>query len=100
MLVTTKGVNIAMARNAPFARFVLKCVGRFNSGDWGDTSKPDADMNDRAIKAKSEERVMATYKVPAELHEEPKLWISREVAEYTPEGDPVTVTTVLFPHEY
>ena len=81
-LVATPGANSTFSPEQMGASFQ-----RHLSGDWGDTPKEDAKMNDRAVT--SGDRIMSSYPFDGE-----KLWIITEgEAEHR-------VTTFLLPEEY
>lgn len=66
---------------------VMSYLARHHAGDWGDTPKQDAKMNDKAVT--SGDRIMSSYK-----RGEDKLWIITE-------GEGVDrVTTILLPEDY
>jgi hypothetical protein len=85
--VWTAGVNDEIAIDGHFGVFVINCLSRHASGDWGDLDEHDRQANDRALKS-GEDRILSAYKAEGF----PKIWIITEWDR--------SVTTVLFPHEY
>ena len=86
MLVATMGVNDRIADNEPFAKHVIKAMGKFNDKDWGDLCDEDRKANDQAILDKS--RVLASYG-----EGDDKIWIIKDAGKAAP-------VTILFPSEY
>ena len=84
--VMTRGVSEWMKKD-DYSRYaaVLKCLGRHQSGDWGDVDEEDKQTNNDALKYG--DRVLSAYTV-----DDTKLWIITEWDR--------SVTTVLFPSEY
>lgn len=66
--------------------FVIKCVKRHASGDWGEVCEEDKLLNDNAVN--NGERIMSVYTDD----EGQKVWIITEWDRST--------TTVLLPEEY
>ena len=86
-VVTTRGVNDEMKMDDKFRRFVDDSLRKHARGDWGDTPREDAKMNDEALRS-GEDRIFSVYKGGPEG----KIWIITEW-----DG---SATTVLFPSEY
>jgi hypothetical protein len=89
-MVTTRAVHETIP-----PMFVLDCIRRHQSGDWGDMSSGDKHQNDAAVKS-GEDRIFSSYPIPegiasADCHEE-KVWVITEWDR--------SVTTVLFPSDY
>lgn len=84
--VMTRGVSEWMKKDdAMRYTKVLKCLGRHQSGDWGDVDDEDKQTNNDALEYG--DRVLSAYTV-----DDTKLWIITEWDR--------SVTTVLFPSEY
>jgi hypothetical protein len=64
---------------------IRQSLARHNSGDWGDVSKEDKDLNDDALK--NNDRLVSSYKV-----NQAEIWI---ITEYDR-----SCTTILLPEEY
>jgi len=84
-VVMTSGVSDKMKEDPSFKRFVDKSFREYSRGDWGDTSREDAEMNDEAVE--SGDRIMGVYKSGSD-----KIWIITEWNR--------SATTILFPSEY
>ncbi|KKK66591.1 hypothetical protein LCGC14_2962560 [marine sediment metagenome] len=79
---------ITQAAEATFERaFVVKCLARHVSGDWGDLAPEDAKMNDAGL-GEHPDRLHSSYATP----EGGKLWVITEIDR--------SVTTVLLPEDY
>ena len=86
-LVFTRGVNIQVADNSDFAKFVIESIGRHSRGDWGDMCAEDKAKNELALN-QGDLRLFSAYKKEGL----PKIWIITEADR--------SLTTVLFPSEY
>jgi len=90
-LVITRGVyNLAM-ENSDFAQFIRKSLNRHVTGDWGEMTNEDKEMNDQSLK--EGERLLSAYsddRFPK--HGFSTLWIITEADR--------SATTILFPDEY
>lgn len=84
-VVLTRGVNDLVARNDNFAKFVMECLPRHASGDWGDLGNEDQRANDYALGKYL--RIFSAYN-----HKDKKIWVITEADRST--------TMVLFPDEY
>ena len=90
--VTTERVAYYMEYDPYFAKFVLESLIRHGSGDWGDMSAEDKEVNDSALES-GDRRIFSAYDIPKYLSgDDDKLWIITEWDR--------SVTTVLFPSEY
>ena len=56
----TKGINVKIANDRDFGKFVLNSMGRFNKLDWGELCKEDKALNDWALKHQ-QGRIVARY---------------------------------------
>jgi len=83
-LFMTRGVNNLIAKDLPFAKFVLDCLKRHVHGDWGNLCDEDKAENEFAL-GKSL-RLFSAYEGSH------KVWIITEADR--------SVTTILFPDEY
>jgi hypothetical protein len=81
-IVATPGAVAAFPES-----FLTECFQKHSSGDWGDTPKEDAKMNNEAMT--TGDRIMSSYKLGSK-----KLWVITEG-----EG-PDRVTTFLLPSDY
>ncbi len=88
-LCATRSVLQIMDENSVFYNFVMKCLARYFSGDWGDLTAEDIESNNQAFNT-NDTRIMGSYDCP--INEDWKIWI---ITEYDR-----SVTTILFPHEY
>jgi len=79
-----------MDRSESFKKFVSDSLVRHSNGDWGDTCKADAKLNDDALES-GEDRLLSVYKFEEPGYEN-KIWIITEWDR--------SVTTILFPSEY
>ena len=77
----TKRIAIKMNENDDFNQFVLDSIYRHLSGDWGDVSPADADVN-----SSDPLYALSAYKSPDGM----KIWLKQDY----------NVLTVLFPDEY
>jgi len=87
-LVQTSGVAAKSQDSPDFEAYVMNCLFRHTSGDWGDLCEDDKSLNDAGVSAEHPDRLMSAYEHP----EHPKVWIITEWDR--------SVTTVLFPAEY
>lgn len=111
-LVATRAVDRQLMGHAAGRAFVMSCLRRHQSGDWGDLGSHDAEANDLALVTGA--RVLSSYLIPGQVRQgagaEPdsgprlreviadeRLWIITE-AEDT-QGIR-SQTTVLFPSDY
>ncbi|MGE0307159.1 MAG: hypothetical protein AB7Q27_15530 [Acidimicrobiia bacterium] len=78
--------------------WILDCLRRHNSGDWGDLDADDTAANHHALRTR-DGRILSSYPIPAELAEpctdETVIWIITDDV-----ADPDTLTTVLWPSDY
>ena len=78
--------------------WILDCLHRHNSGDWGDLDADDTAENLHALRA-HDGRILSSYAVPAELIDPStdgtEIWIITDDL-----ADPDTLTTVLWPSDY
>ncbi|MBO5600306.1 MAG: hypothetical protein J5897_04620 [Candidatus Methanomethylophilus sp.] len=90
-VVTTQGIRNRIENQLGFAAFVESALTRHSSGDWGDLSEDDREMNDAAIEAEQKgeptDQLFSAYECGTD-----KIWI---ITEYDR-----SVTTVLLPEEY
>ena len=84
-LVWTRNVNNKVADDAQFAMFVLQCIRRHASGDWGNLG--DADKKENEFSLKNDLRLLSSYE-----QGDYKIWIISEADR--------SATTILFPEEY
>jgi hypothetical protein len=89
-MVTTRAVHDSIS-----SVFVMECIARHQSGDWGELSAGDKRQNDNAVKS-GEDRMLSSYLIPEALRpddcRDDKLWVITEWDR--------SVTTVLFPSDY
>jgi hypothetical protein len=90
-LLMTRGVADVIENKKEFAAFVWECVEKFLKQDWGSICDEDWKRNDSAFLDPIEHgRILASYEY---LNDESlRIWIIRE--------SDLSVTTILFPHEY
>jgi hypothetical protein len=78
--------------------WILNCLARHNSGDWGDLDPDDRAANNHALRHR-DGRVISNYPIPAELADETvdddAVWIITDDLD-----DPDAPTTVLWPSDY
>jgi hypothetical protein len=78
--------------------WVINCILRHNSGDWGDLDDNDTAANDHALRI-GDGRLMSRYPVPTALADpattDDAIWIITDDV-----ADPETVTTILWPSDY
>lgn len=86
-LVLTHGVFDDVMMDPWFSKFVGHSFEQFRSGDWGDISEEDRDLNDYAVE--HGERLMGVYK---DARRDKVIWIITEWDRST--------TTILYPDEY
>ena len=76
--------------------WILYCLHRHNTSDWGDLDQHDAAANDQALAERSG-RLLSSYPVPHELTDpadgDDRIWIITDDL-----TDPVT--TILWPSDY
>ena len=84
-VVWTRGVNDRVAVDASFSKFVLVCLIRHASCDWGDLSAEDKRENDFSVDKGL--RLLSSYQ-----KNDWKIWIITEADRST--------TIILFPEEY
>ena len=88
--VVTRSVNEAMSDDR-FRAFVMNCIARHASGDWGDIDIEDRTFNDQALR--DGERLLSAYDVPPPSPgPDGNVWIITERDR--------SVTTVLWPSDY
>jgi hypothetical protein len=93
LIMQTAGVKGWAVDDVVRASWVMVCMHRHLSGDWGDLDPDDAAENDRAVAAG--DRILSAYAVPTLfLGESPegKMWIITEADR--------SATTALWPSEY
>jgi len=76
----------AVAKDEEFAKFVMSCMKRHASGDWGDLDKEDKAENELSLKQGF--RIFSSYNCGPRG----KVWVITEADR--------SATTVLFPEEY
>ena len=78
--------------------WLINCLHRHNTGDWGDLDHRDAAVNDHALRS-GEGRVLSSYVVPREITAgssgDEVIWIITDDI-----ADPEAVTTILWPSDY
>ena len=92
-LVFTSEVNMIVADDTEFAKFVLKSIQRFFANDWGECCEDDKKQNDidnENLKKGDYGRVLASYINPPSSPSLYRVWIIKDSQ----------AITVLFPHEY
>lgn len=90
-IVATCGVAADMELSPAFRMFVMKCIDRHSSGDWGDMSSDDYRMNEDALK--NGDRIFSGYNIDESLNiDDEKIWIITESDR--------SATTILYPSEY
>ena len=111
-LVATRAVDRQLMGHAAGRAFVMSCLRRHQSGDWGDLDRHDAEANDLALVTGA--RVLSSYLIPGKVRQgagtEPdsgpqlreviadeRLWIITEAEDAQGVR---TQTTVLFPSDY
>ena len=82
----TAGIRYEVDESKDFASFVMQCIRRHFTGDWGDTK--DKEKNDMALE-RGGDRIFSVYVQPGT---ETRIWI---ITEHDRTG-----TTVLLPSEY
>ena len=85
-MLLTAGVAAKVKKDKEFMEFVNRSIERHKNGDWGDTCKEDAQLNEESLKG--EGRLFSVYKQDNNT----KIWIITEWDR--------SYTTVLFPDEY
>ena len=111
-LVATRAVDRQLMGHAAGREFVMSCLRRHQSGDWGDLDRHDAEANDLALVTGA--RVLSSYLIPGEVRQgagaEPdagphlrevitdeRLWIITEAED---SQGVRSQTTALFPSDY
>ena len=92
-LVFKSEVNMNVADDTEFAKFVLKSIQRFFANDWGECCEDDKKQNDidnENLKKGDYGRVLASYINPPSSPSLYRVWIIKDSQ----------AITVLFPHEY
>ena len=92
-LVFTSEVNMNVADDTEFAKFVLKSIQRFFANDWGECCEDDKKQNDidnENLKKGDYGRVLASYINPPSSPSLYRVWIIKDSQ----------AITVLFQHEY
>jgi len=82
----TKAIANTIDENQDFYVEIVKAMGRYVNGDWGELCVDDAVLNDMAIISK-EDRILAAYETS-----QGKIWIITEWDR--------SYTTILFPADY
>lgn len=89
--VCTGSIDVMMRSDPCFASWVASCLERHCTGDWGDISEDDWEMNDESVRQEKErgfpDSLMSNYKF-----ETMDIWIITESDR--------TITTILLPEEY
>jgi len=85
-IIFTHGVNERVSKDEEFAKFILDCLRRHVTGDWGDLCEEDRRENDYALSKYL--RLLSAY----QYCDRTKIWIITEADR--------SCTTVLFPNEY
>ena len=85
-LFLTAGVNNRISEEVRFEMFVINCIKRHLSGDWGNLGEGDKKENELSLKKGF--RLLSSYKYKDEI----KIWIITESDR--------SATTILFPEEY
>ncbi len=85
-LFLTAGINSQILEEVRFEMFVIECVKRHLSGDWGNLCEEDKKENELSLKEGY--RLLGSYKYKDEI----KIWIITEADR--------SATTILFPEEY
>ena len=79
------------------AVWLIECLQRHNTGDWGELGPADCAANDHAIRHGSRQ-VMSRYPVPDELSDpsdtDDAIWIITDDLDFEP------ITTILWPSDY
>lgn len=114
-LVATRAVDRQLMGHTAGRAFVMSCLRRHQSGDWGDLGRQDAEANDLALVTGA--RVLSSYLIPGKVRQgagaEPdsgpplpqlreviadeRLWIITEAED---SQGLRSQTTVLFPSDY
>ena len=78
--------------------WLVECLARHNSGDWGDLDADDHAVNDHARRRQTG-RVLSAYSVPTQLgpavDDDSHVWVITDDLD-----DPDTATTILWPSDY
>jgi hypothetical protein len=78
--------------------WIIDCLHRHNTGDWGDLDADDAAANTYALRHR-DGRLLSRYPLPTELTDptvdDDAIWIITDDL-----TDPDTFTTVLWPSDY
>jgi len=85
-ILFTYGVNARVSGDESFARFVLHCLRRHATGDWGDLGEQDKRENEYSLGKYL--RIFSSYN----HQNDERVWIITEADRRS--------TTVLFPSEY
>lgn len=114
-LVATRAVDRQLMGHVAGREFVMSCLRRHQSGDWGDLDRHDAEANDLALVTGA--RILSSYLIPGKVRQgagaEPapgpqlpelreviadeRLWIITEAED---SHGIRSQTTVLFPSDY
>ena len=98
-LVFSVGVNLKMAHDKKFAKFVVASIIKFNRGDWGDVADEDWKQNDEALESLNNSglygQILGSY-LELGFGRTFHIWIIRNTAE----EDGTQAITVLFPSDY
>lgn len=84
-VVVTRQINNDIAEDSKFAKEVHKSLARHHSGDWGELSEFDKEVNEEALEWN--DRLLSAYETSRG-----KIWIITEADR--------SATTVLYPDEY
>ena len=95
-LVATRGITSRM-QDDTFAQFVKACILKHATGEWGDLTPDDKQVNEEALTPGEPGRLLSSYNLPQGIaHDDgvggEKIWIITEWDR--------SVTTVLWPGEY
>ena len=86
----TISIREAVRDDPPFADFIVKCLRRHQSCDWGDVCEEDRQLNNESLS--TDDRIFSVYRLPSPKFDEDKIWIITESDR--------SATTILFPFEY
>ena len=97
-VVMTAHVAYWTEDRADRTRWLLECLTRHNTGDWGDLDPDDIAVNNHALRHRTG-RLLSVYTVPAAIvadtNTDDTIWIITDDLD-----DPDTATTILWPSDY